>query len=32
VNGTKTTQKEYRAMVEEQMKKMGAGGGMIIRN
>ncbi len=30
VNGVKTTQKEYRAMVEEQMKKMG--GGMIIRN
>lgn len=30
--GEKTTQAEYRKMVEEQMKKMGAGGGVIIRN
>lgn len=30
--GEKTTQAEYRKMVEEQMKKMGASGGMIIRN
>lgn len=30
-SGTKTTQEEYRKMVEEQMKQMG-GRGMIIRN
>lgn len=30
--GIKTTQKEYRAMVDEQMKRMGGSGGMIIRN
>lgn len=30
--GTKTTQAAYRAMVDEQMKKMGGSGGMIIRN
>lgn len=31
-SGTKTTQAEYRKMVEEQMKQMGGRGGMIIRN
>lgn len=31
-SGTKTTQEEYRKMVEEQMKQMGGRGGMIIRN
>lgn len=31
-SGTKTTQKAYREMVAEQMKKMGASGGMMIRN
>jgi len=30
--GQKVTSAEYRAMVEEQMKKMGGNGGMIIRN
>lgn len=30
--GTKTTQAQFRAMVDEQMKKMGGSGGMIIRN
>ena len=30
--GTKVTQAEYRAMVDEQMKKMGGGNGFIIRN
>jgi len=31
-SGTKTTQTEYRKMVDEQMKQMGGSGGMIIRN
>lgn len=31
-SGTKTTQAEYRKMVEEQMKQMGGRGGVIIRN
>lgn len=31
-SGEKTTTREFRAMVDEQMKKMGGGGGMIIRN
>ena len=31
-SGEKTTSEAYRAMVAEQMKKMGASGGMIIRN
>ena len=31
-SGTKTTRVEFRKMVEEQMKKMGGSGGMIIRN
>lgn len=31
-SGTKTTQVEYRKMVEEQMKQMGGRGGVIIRN
>lgn len=31
-SGTKTTQKEFRKMVEEQMSKMRANGGVIIRN
>lgn len=31
-SGTKTTQKEFRAMVDEQMKKMGGNGGIIFRN
>lgn len=31
-SGVKTTQAQFRAMVEEQMKKMGGSGGMIIRN
>lgn len=30
--GTKVTQAEFRAMVDEQMKKMGGGNGFIIRN
>jgi len=30
-NGTKLTQSEYRAMVDEQMKKMGGQGGVFIR-
>jgi GLPGLI family protein len=30
--GTKMTQTEFRAMVDEQMKKMGGGNGFIIRN
>jgi GLPGLI family protein len=30
--GTKTTLAEYRKMVDEQMKKMGGSGGVIIRN
>jgi GLPGLI family protein len=30
--GIKTTQAQFRAMVEEQMKRMGGSGGMIIRN
>ena len=30
--GTKVTQAEYRALVDEQMKKMGGSGGVIIRN
>jgi GLPGLI family protein len=30
--GTKTTQAEYRKMVDEQMKQMGGRGGMMIRN
>jgi GLPGLI family protein len=30
--GTKVTQAEYRAMVDEQIKKMGGGNGFIIRN
>lgn len=30
--GIKTTQAEYRAIVDEQMKRMGGSGGMIIRN
>jgi GLPGLI family protein len=31
-SGQKVTSAEFRAMVDEQMKKMGASGGMIIRN
>ncbi len=31
-NGTKTTQAEFRKLMEEQMKQMGGGRGMIIRN
>ena len=31
-NGTKVTQAEFRAMVDEQMKKMGGGNGFMIRN
>jgi len=31
-SGTKTTQAEYRKMVDEQMKQMGGRGGIIIRN
>jgi GLPGLI family protein len=31
-SGTKTTQAEFRKMVDEQMKHMGGSGGMIIRN
>jgi GLPGLI family protein len=31
-SGTKTTQEEYRKMVAEQMKQMGGGKGIIIRN
>jgi len=31
-SGTKVTQAEFRAMVDEQMKKMGGGNGFIIRN
>jgi hypothetical protein len=31
-DGEKTTAVAYRKMVDEQMKKMGATGGMIIRN
>ena len=31
-SGQKVTSAEFRAMVDEQMKKMGANGGMIIRN
>ncbi len=31
-NGTKMSQAEFRAMVDEQMKKMGGQGGFIIRN
>jgi GLPGLI family protein len=31
-DGEKTTSAEFRKMVDEQMKKMGASGGMIIRN
>jgi GLPGLI family protein len=30
--GVKTTQAQFRAMVDEQIKKMGGSGGMIIRN
>jgi len=30
--GTKTTEKEFRKMMDEQMKRMGANGGIIIRN
>lgn len=30
--GTKVTQAEYRAMVDEQIKRMGGGNGFIIRN
>lgn len=30
--GTKTTEKEFRKMMDEQMKRMGAQGGIIIRN
>jgi GLPGLI family protein len=30
--GTKITEKEFRQMVDEQMKRMGAQGGIIIRN
>ncbi len=31
-SGTKTTQAEFRKMVDEQMKQMGGNGGIIIRN
>lgn len=31
-NGTKTTQAEFRKLMDEQMKQMGGGRGMIIRN
>lgn len=31
-SGTKTTQEEYRKMVDEQMKQMGGGRGIMIRN
>lgn len=31
-NGTKTTQAEFRAMIDEQVKRMGGQGGVIIRN
>ncbi len=31
-NGTKTTQKEFRKLMEEQMKQMGGGRQMMIRN
>lgn len=31
-SGIKTTRAQFRAMVDEQMKKMGGSGGMIIRN
>jgi hypothetical protein len=30
--GTKTSMAQFRAMVDEQMKRMGGPGGMIIRN
>lgn len=30
--GIKTTQEEYRKIVDEQMKRMGGSGGMVIRN
>ena len=31
-SGIKTTQEEYRKLVDEQMKKMGGSGGIMIRN